>query len=193
MNIKNCPPPSVWYSTAALTQRLWVRIPLESRNFVRVYLHLLKLQLPLRLSYLHLKSSSSSSPPPSPPIITACYMKTSIYLQWLKTSFVLTSRPHRVSALVGLNISVTKDSKGICTGYVRKSTVPRNAGSPGQQSTNGVNSLRVCTTEQYVFLAGFTGQIHPSAGVAKAALRPLGILSSPWKLQMTLEMINTSV
>ena len=80
--------------------------------------------------------------------------------------------------MVGLNISVTKDSKAICTGYVRKSTAPRNAGSSGQKSTNGVNSLRVGTTEQYVFLAGFIGQIHLSAGAAKAVLRLLGILSS---------------
>ena len=28
-------------SSAALTQRPWVRIPLRSRNYVRVYLHLL--------------------------------------------------------------------------------------------------------------------------------------------------------
>ena len=95
-----------------------------------------------------------------------------------KHVLVLKSFPHRGSALVGLNISVTKDSKAICTGYVKKSTAPRNAGSPGQQSTNGVNSLRVGTTEQYVLLAGFTGQIHPSAGAAKAVLRLLGTLSS---------------
>ena len=73
---------------------------------------------------------------------------------------------------------MTKDSKAICTGYVKKNTAPRKAGSPGQQNTNVVNSLRVCTTEQYVFLAGFTGQIHPSAGAEKAVLKLLGILSS---------------
>ena len=85
----------------------------------------------------------------------------------------------RVSALVGLKISVTVDSKGICIGYVKRSTAPRNAGySPFLQSINGVKVLRVCTTEQYVRLAGITGQIHPSAGAAKAVLRLLGILSS---------------
>ena len=91
----------------------------------------------------------------------------------------LKSFSHRVSALVGLKISVTVDSKGICIGYVKRSTAPRNAGySPFLQSINGVKVLRVCTTEQYVRLAGITGQIHPSAGAAKAVLRLLGILSS---------------
>ena len=116
--------------------------------------------------------------------------KNSICLQWLNISFVLQSFPHRVSALVGLNISATKDLKAICTGYVKKSTAPRKAGSPGQQNTNGVNSLRVCTTEQYVFLAGFTGQIHPSADAEKAVLKLLGILSSLWTFKMRLQMPN---
>ena len=43
-----------WWSTAALTQRPWVRIPLKSRKFFAVYLQLLKLQLPMQRSYLHL-------------------------------------------------------------------------------------------------------------------------------------------
>ena len=43
-----------WWSTAALTQRPWVRIPLKFRKLFAVYLQLLKLQLPLRRSYLHL-------------------------------------------------------------------------------------------------------------------------------------------
>ena len=41
--------------TAALTQMPWVWIRLKSRNFFQVYLYLLKLQLPLRRSYRHLK------------------------------------------------------------------------------------------------------------------------------------------
>ena len=38
-----------------LTQRPWVPIPLKSRNVFQVYSQLLKLQLPLRWSYPHLK------------------------------------------------------------------------------------------------------------------------------------------
>ena len=40
-------------SIAALTQRPWVRIPLKFRIFFQINLQLLKLQLPLRRSYLH--------------------------------------------------------------------------------------------------------------------------------------------
>ena len=42
------------WSTAALTQRPWVQIPLKSWNCFRVNLQLLKLQLPLQRSCLHL-------------------------------------------------------------------------------------------------------------------------------------------
>ena len=46
---------SIGQSTAALTQRPWVRFPLKSPIFFfRDNLQLLKLQLPLRRSYLHL-------------------------------------------------------------------------------------------------------------------------------------------
>ena len=48
-------PPIHWEQAnllvAALKQRPWVRIPLRSRNFFRVNLQLLKLQLPLRRSF----------------------------------------------------------------------------------------------------------------------------------------------
>ena len=42
-------------SSRHVRQRPWVQIPLKSRNFFRVNLQLLKLQLPLRRSHLHLK------------------------------------------------------------------------------------------------------------------------------------------
>lgn len=86
--------------------------------------------------------------------------------------------PHRVKTLVGTDLVVTTLSNRICTFYAIESMAARNVGSPyWHQRSNDVSSLRIYTTNQYVFLAGFTGQIHPSTGV-KAVLRILGILSS---------------
>ena len=91
---------------------------------------------------------------------------------------ILKSCPHRVKTLVGTDLIVTKLSNRICTCYAIKSMAARNVGSPyGLQRSNDVSFLRICTTSQYVILAGFTGQIHPRTGV-KAVLSLLGILSS---------------
>ena len=98
--------------------------------------------------------------------------------------------------LVGTDLVVTKLSNKICTCYAIKSMVVRNVGSPyWHQRSNDVSFLRIYTTNQYVSLAGFTGQIHPSTGV-NAVLRILGILSSLSDIEnvtyMNFQLANTS-
>jgi len=98
--------------------------------------------------------------------------------------------------LVGTDLVVTKLSNRICTCFAIKSTAVRNVGSPyWLQRSNDVSFLRICTTNQYVFLAGFTGQIHPRTGV-KAVLSLLGILSSLSDIKnvtyMNFQLANTS-
>lgn len=109
---------------------------------------------------------------------------------------ILKSCPHRVKTLVGTDLIVTKLSNRICTCYALKSMAVRNVGSPyWHQRSNDVSFLRIYTTNQYVFLAGFTGQIHPRTGV-KAVLRILGILSSLSDIKnvtyMNFQLTNTS-
>ena len=109
---------------------------------------------------------------------------------------ILKSCPHRVKALVGTDLVVTKLSNRICTCYAIKSMAVRNVGSPyWLQRSNDVSFLRIFTTDQYVFLAGFTGQIHPRTGV-KAVLSLLGILSSLQYIKnvtyMNFQLANTS-
>ena len=109
---------------------------------------------------------------------------------------ILKSCPHRVKTLVGTDLIVTKLSNKICTCYAIKSMAVRNVGSPyWHQRSNDVSFLRIYITNQYVFLAGFTGQIHPSTGV-KAVLRILGILSSLSDIKnvtyMNFQLANTS-
>ena len=109
---------------------------------------------------------------------------------------ILKSCPHRVKTLVGTDLIVTKLSNRICTCYAIKSMAARNVGSPyWLQRSNDVSFLRICTTNQYVSLAGFTGQIHPRTGV-KAVQRILGILSSLSDIKnvtyMNFQLTNTS-
>ena len=109
---------------------------------------------------------------------------------------VFKSCPHRVKTLAGTDLVVTKLSNRICTCYAIKIMAVRNVGYPyWLQRSNDVSFLRNCTTNQYEFLAGFTGQIHPSTGV-KAVLRILGILSSLSDIKnvtyMNFQLANTS-
>ena len=61
MNSTNWPPPNVWVLIAQLVEHCSANAeamgsnPVEVPKFFRVNLQLLKLQLPLRRSYLHLK------------------------------------------------------------------------------------------------------------------------------------------
>ena len=61
MNSTNWPPPNVWVLIAQLVEHCSANAeamgsnPVEVSKFFRVNLQLLKLQLPLRRSYLHLK------------------------------------------------------------------------------------------------------------------------------------------
>lgn len=98
--------------------------------------------------------------------------------------------------LVGTDLIVTKLSNKICTCYAIISTAVRNVGSPyWLLRSNDVSFWQICTTDQYVFLAGFTGQIHPRTGV-KAVLSLLGILSSLSDTEnvtyMNFQLANTS-
>ena len=87
---------------------------------------------------------------------------------------ILKSCPHRVKTLFGTDLVVTTLSNKICTCYAIKSMAVRNVGSPyWHQRSNDVSFLRIYTTNQYVFLAGFTGQIHPRTGV-KSCTKDLG-------------------
>ena len=61
MNSTNWPPPNVWVLIAQLVEHCSANAeamgsnPVEVPKFFRVNLQLLKLQLPLRRSYLHIK------------------------------------------------------------------------------------------------------------------------------------------
>ena len=61
MNSTNWPPPNVWVLIAQVVEHCSANAeamgsnPVEVPKFFRVNLQLLKLQLPLRRSYLHLK------------------------------------------------------------------------------------------------------------------------------------------
>ena len=109
---------------------------------------------------------------------------------------IFKSCPHRVKTLEGTDLVVKKVSNRICTCYAIKSMAVRNVGSPyWHQRSNDVSFWRICITNQYVFLAGFTGQIYPRTGV-KAVLSLLGILSSLSDIKnvtyLNFQLANTS-